>query len=303
VRAILLEDYDRDLVVAELPTPEPAASELLVRVHASSVNPADAAVAGGMLKSMAEYVFPVTLGRDFAGVVDSVGAAVTRYRPGDAVFGFVGLRPDGTFVVHDGSWADYLVVSEDFGVGPVPERLDLTPVGATPVAGLTAIAALDALDLSAGDAVLVLGAAGGVGSFFVQLAAAAGATVIAPGLPADVDYLRGFGADDVPDRDAELPTGVDAVLDLVSFTPGASASLLREGGRLASPLGAAGEGPGRTNLMAMPRRENLDRLGRLLDSGALTVPVLRTYPLDEAPEALRQLGAAHTQGKIAISVA
>jgi NADPH:quinone reductase-like Zn-dependent oxidoreductase len=274
---------------------------VLVRVLASSVNPADAAVAGGMLKGMAEYVFPVTLGRDFAGVVEAVGPAVTRYRPGDAVFGYLGLRPDGSFVVHDGSWAEYLVVQEDFGVGRSPEGCDAVAVGATPVAGLTALAALDALELSAGDTVLVIGAAGGVGSFFVQLAADAGATVIAPGLPEDVEYLRELGADDVPDRNGDLPSGVDAVLDLVSFTPDLAAPLVREGGRLASPLGAAGDGPGRTNLMAIPSPENLARLAHVLDAGTLRVPVERTFPLAEAPAALQHLGAGHTQGKIGIT--
>jgi len=284
----------------DVPQPEPAANELLVRLHASSVNPADAAVAGGLLREVAEYIFPVTLGRDFGGVVEAVGANVSRFGVGDAVFGYLGLRPDGTFVVRDGSWAELVVVSEDFGVGAAPHGVDLATAGASAVAGLTAVAALDALAPTAGDTVLVIGAAGGVGSLFVQLAAAAGATVIAPGLPEDVDYLRELGAAEVPARDAELPRGVDAVLDLLSFAP-TSSELLHGGGRLASPLGAAGDGPGRTNLMAIPSPENLARLAGLLERGELRVPIADTFPLTEAPAALAQLRDVHTQGKLGIA--
>jgi len=106
----------------------------------------------------------------------------------------------------------------------------------------------------------VIGATGGVGSFFVQLAAAAGATVIAPALPEDHDYLRALGVTELIDRNADLaiavseahPEGVEAILDLANFSPDTAA--LKEGGRLASPLGAAGEGTGRFNLMAQPRQ-------------------------------------------------
>ena len=129
---------------------------------------------------------------------------------------------------------------------------------------------------------LVVGVTGGVGSFFVQLAAAAGATVIAPALPEDHDYLVSLGASDTIDRNADLatavrqthPGGVDGILDLASYTP--DDSLLKDGGRLASPLGVAGEGPGRFNLMAQPTSENLQRLAELLDNRTLRVPIQRS---------------------------
>jgi NADPH:quinone reductase len=246
MRAFTLDSFDSQPGFrGDLPKPNVAADDLLVRVQASSVNPADAAIASGMLKSMAEYEFPVTLGRDFAGVVEEVGSGVTEHAAGDPVFGFV-LHANPA--VHDGSWADYLVITHD-SVAHSPEGVDIKAVGAAPVAGLTAIAAFDALQPSAGNNVLVIGASGGVGSFFVQLARSAGAYVVAPALPEDSDYLRELGVSDTLDRDSDLaaqvrerfPDGVDALLDLVSFTP--DASVLKEGGRLASPLGAAGEGP------------------------------------------------------------
>jgi NADPH:quinone reductase-like Zn-dependent oxidoreductase len=258
-----------------------------------------------MLKGMAEYEFPVTLGRDFAGVIEGAGSGVTRYGVGDEVFGFVPLANPA---VHEGSWADYLVIAQD-SVAPVPEGLGLDAVGAAPVAGLTAIAAFDAFELAAGDNVLVTGASGGVGSFFVQLASRAGAQVIAPALPEDGDYLRGLGVTEALDRDSDLvaqirerfPDGVDAVLDLVSFSP--DASLLKEGGRLASSLGAAGEGPRRTNLMASGTTANLERLAELLVAGSLCVHLQGSYGLEKAGEALQTLATTHTQGKLAIAIA
>lgn len=98
------------------------------------------------------------------------------------------------------------------------------------------------------------------------------------------------------------PDGVDAVLDLVSFAPGGFDAALKSGGRVASPNGAAGDGPGRTNVMATPTRENLERLGGLLADGTLRVPVQATYELAHAPDALAALGTTHTQGKLAISI-
>lgn len=306
MRAFILDGFESLPGLRDLATPPVGPSEVLVRVHASSVNPADAAIAAGMLRGMAEYEFPVTLGRDFAGVVENVGSAVSRYKAGDEVYGFV-MHADPT--VHNGSWADYVVVPEATSVSGKPEGVDFATAGAAPLAAITALAALDALELSHGDTVLVVGASGGVGSFFVQLAAAAGANVIAPALPEDGEYLRVLGAGEVIDRKADVaaqvrehyPEGVDALLDVVSPTP--DASVLKPGGRLASPLGAAGEGPGRTNLMASPTTSNLERLAPLLDSGALRVSIQRTYPLEQAGTALEALPSTHTQGKLAIAIA
>jgi NADPH:quinone reductase-like Zn-dependent oxidoreductase len=194
-----------------------------------------------------------------------------------------------------------------------PASVDVHQAGAAPLAALTALAAADALDLRAGATVLVIGASGGVGSVAVQLAAHAGATVIAPGLPEDQDYLRGLGAAEVLDRNADtvatvrqrFPDGVDALLDLVSSDPealNAYAAVVREGGRIASSVGAAGQGPGRTNVSALPGQENLERLAGLLADGTLSVPIQASYPLAQADQALKALPSQHTQGKLAITL-
>ena len=189
MRGFALSAFDTQSALrADLSEPEPGTGDIVVRVRASSVNPVDVFIAAGALKEMAEHVFPVILGRDFAGTVEQVGSAVGRYQVGDDVLGFL-LHANPT--VHEGSWAELIAVPEDNYVTAKPTTVDFEHAGAAPLGAVTALAALDALAPVAGESVLVVGASGGVGSFFVQLAAAAGATVIAPALTEDNEYLRG----------------------------------------------------------------------------------------------------------------
>jgi len=309
MKAVTLNAFDTPPELRDdLPAPTPSPNEVLVRVHASSVNPADNSIAAGMLKQMGvEYEFPVTLGRDYAGVVEQAGTEVTRYAVGDQVFGFL-MHANPT--AHDGTWAELITVPQDMFIGRA-EGVDIATAGAAPLAGITAMLAIDALELSDGNSVLIVGATGGVGSLAVQLAARAGATVVAPALPEDETYLRELGVSELLPRDGDLaaaareqhPDGFDAVLDLVGYAPGVPASLVKDGGRVASPTGAAGEGPGRTLIMAASTPENLERLARLLTDGVLRIHVQATYELAQAPDALTALAATHTQGKLAIRVA
>src|SRR5215218_7864260 len=217
MKAVTLDAFDTPPRLRDdLPAPTPAPDEVLVRVHASSVNPADNGIAAGMLKQMGlEYEFPVILGRDYAGVVEQVGAEATGYSVGDEVFGFL-LHANPT--VRDGSWAELIAVPQDMFIGRAPEGVDLATAGASPLAGIAAIMAIDALDLSKADTVLIVGATGGVGSLAVQLAARAGATVVAPALRDDEAYLRELGVSELLPRDGDLaaaarerhPDGFDA---------------------------------------------------------------------------------------------
>jgi NADPH:quinone reductase len=283
MRAFTLDSFDSPPGLREdLPTPEVGPGQLLVRVRASSVNPVDAFIAGGALKGMVEHEFPVVLGRDYAGVVEQAGSAATGYAVGDEVFGFL---PHASPRVHDGTWAELILVSQDRSVARRP----------------------------ASSAVAAAGASGGLGSFAVQLAAAAGATVLAPGLPEAPDYLRGLGTAEVLDRNGDVaaqvreryPDGVDALADFASGSPDqlhAYAAVVRDGGRIASRAGAAGEGPGRTNVGAAPTTENLDRLAGLLEDGTLSVPIQASYPLAQVDQALKDLAGQHTQGKLAVTL-
>src|SRR2546423_7097100 len=224
MKAVTINDFETPPALRDdLPEPTAAANEVLVRVKASSVNPVDSGIAAGQLKQMGvEYEFPVILGRDYAGVVEAVGSEVSDYAVGDEVFGFL-LHANPA--AHDGSWTELIAVPENVSIAKAPAGVDIAATGAAPLAGITAITAIDALELPEGDTVLIVGATGGVGSFAVQLAARAGGTVIAPALPEDEEYLRTLGVNEVLPRDGDLavnardryPNGVDAVLDLVHY--------------------------------------------------------------------------------------
>jgi len=212
--------------------------------------------------------------------------------------------------VHGGSWAELIALTPEMQVAPKPAAIDVAMTGVAPLAGIAALTAVDALALSEGETILIVGATGGVGSFAVQLAARAGATIIAPALAQDTDYLRKLGVTEHLDRDVDVvaevrdrhPDGVDALLDLVSYAPGAFDGALRDGARVASSNGAAGEGPGRTNVMAVPSEDNLRRLAALLDDGTLQVHIHDTFEFDRATDALQALATEHVRGKLAISV-
>jgi NADPH2:quinone reductase len=307
MRAVIWNDFGAQPELRDdVPEPAPGAGEVLVRVQASSVNPVDNAIVAGVLKEMVPHEFPVTLGRDFAGVVEQVGDGVSAVSAGDAVYGFVPAMVPG---VHSGSWAELIAVPET-GLARTPDGVDTATAGAAPLAAVTAMLCVDALELSSGDAVLIVGATGGVGTVAAQVAAAAGATVIAPGRPEDEEYLRGLGVSEVVPRDGDVvaavkerhPAGVAAIVDLVSYAAGAYDAALQDGGRVSSPNSSAGEGPGRTNVMSVPTTEILERIAGQLADGTLRIPIQGTYDLAQAMEALQELVAGHTQGKLAIRV-
>src|SRR5215204_3029334 len=268
--------------------------------------PVDNSIAAGMLREMVDHDFPVVLGRHYAATVEAIGPDLEGYAVGDEVFGFL-LHANPT--VHEGSWAELIALTPEMQVAPKPASLDLAAAGVAPLAGIAALAAVDALALSEGETILIVGATGGVGSFAVQLAARAGASIIAPALPEDADFLHELGVTEHLDREDVVaairdrhPDGVDALLDLVSYAPGAFDDALRDGARVASSNGAAGEGPGRTNVIAVPSEDNLRRLGALLDDGTLQVHIHETFEFDRATDALRALATEHVRGKLAISI-
>ena len=239
MRAFVLTEFGATPEVAEVEIPEPAEGEVRVRVHAAAVNGFDVAVASSYLKDMMEHRFPVVLGKDFAGTVDAVGAGVTGYEVGDRVFGVV-TKPH----LGDGSFAEYVTVSTAVGLAKLPEEIDFVTGAALGLAGAAAISAVDAAELEPGQTVLVVGATGGVGNQAVQLAAKAGAHVVATAASDEERALvRDLGAAETVDYSGDVveavreahPDGVDAVLH---FAGGAADYLpvLRKGGRLASTL-------------------------------------------------------------------
>jgi NADPH:quinone reductase-like Zn-dependent oxidoreductase len=309
MRAFVLDELDAPPALrTDVPTPTPGAGDVLVRVRASSINPVDLAIIAGRLTAIADHEFPVVIGRDFAGVVEQTGADVAAFATGDRVYGFL---PAANPTVHAGSWAETILLPGAQFATRIPDGVTLEIAGAAPLAAITAIAAVDSLELSPGQTVVVIGATGGVGSVALQLAARAGARVIAPARATDETYLRELGVSQVIDRDRDLAeqlpdAEIDALLDLVSYTPedfDKHAAALKPGGRAASTAQAAGEGPGRTNVNAGAAiAENLERLSTLLSNGAIKIPIQRSHSIDDAPAALQEFAASHKHGKHAITI-
>jgi NADPH:quinone reductase-like Zn-dependent oxidoreductase len=314
MRAYVLADLDHPPALTEVAVPAPGEGEVLVRVHAASVNPIDGQIAAGEVRSWMDYEFPVTLGRDLAGTVERVGAGVTRFAAGDEVFGYIAKD-----VAHDGSFADYVVVPEDRFIVARPPGLDAVHAGALGLAAVTALMCLDATGAGAGDTVLVNGATGGVGGYAVQAAKALGAEVIASARPGDQErHVRALGADEVVDWSrgdlaaqvrALCPDGVEALVDVVSATPASFAALARRalapGGRAATTRGVAdAELLGRieaANVFSMPDTALLARVAELAAAGRLRAPVAEVHPLERIEDAFAAL-ARGSLGKIAVTL-
>jgi NADPH:quinone reductase-like Zn-dependent oxidoreductase len=292
----------------DLPIPEAAEGEVLVRVRASSVNGFDLAVANGYLQAMMEHRFPVVLGKDFAGTVENIGPGVDGIAPGDDVYGVV-MRP----YLGDGGLGEHVAAPAAF-VAKVPAGVELATAGALGLAGTAAIDAVDAIAPNRPEVVLVAGATGGVGAIAVQLLKAKGVRVIATAATSqERAFVTELGADNAVDYRGDLaaavkalqPGGVDAALHFAGDGP-TIATVVRSGGRLASTLGLTADLVGRGDLtvfpiMANPVTATLDRLAAAVADGSVRVPIQRTYALADAPQAFADF-AAGTLGKLAIVV-
>ncbi|MCZ0999508.1 NADP-dependent oxidoreductase [Streptomyces mirabilis] len=247
MRAVTLDSVPATPAVTEVDSPSPEPGELLVKVAASSVNGFDTSTAAGHLQGMMEHRYPLVLGKDFAGTVETVGEDVEGFAVGDTVFGVVTKPFLGT-----GSLAQYVTVPAAIGVAPLPAGVKVEDAGALGLAGTAALDSLNAVHPSQGETVLISGATGGVGALAVQLAAARGVKVIATARSgAESDFVTGLTKEqvhlvdftgDLQAQVREIATdGVDAVLHLAG--DGAQlAGLLRPGGSIASTIGLAQDG-------------------------------------------------------------
>jgi NADPH:quinone reductase-like Zn-dependent oxidoreductase len=314
VRAVVIDGFGDPPHLASFPLPELAAGQVLIEVQASSVNAFDWKAADGRFKDSFDYQFPVTIGRDYAGVVRAVGGEVRRVAEGDAVVGyFTGQQ------LHRGAFATHVLAGEDECFVRRPAGLDAVTAACLPLAGVVALRCVEAVKPAAGDRVLILGAPGGVGSLAVQLAAAAGAHVIASGRADDEAYLRDLGAADVIEPGeglikevrAKYQEGVNGLIDLVDYRPAflAHAELLADGGRAASVHRAVDEvlfaerGLHGVNVSSYPDRALLEQLATLAAHGSLRTVIAGRYTLDQAPAALAAARDEHTRGKLVIEIA
>jgi NADPH:quinone reductase-like Zn-dependent oxidoreductase len=295
------------LEVTDLPKPEPAPTEVLVRVAAAGVNPVDwkVRVRGGLLGEP-----PFTVGWDVAGTVEALGGGVTRFSVGDRVFGMPRFPREAA------AYAEY-VTSPSRQLARTPEGLSDVEAAALPLAGLTAWQALvETADVQPGQRVLVLGAAGGVGHLAVQIAKARGAHVIGTARSAKHGFLADLGADEAIDYSAhpveDAVDEVDVVLDLVGGDATAvTLRTLRDGGLFIVVPSAAGVGPleelaqGRvrvTGILVEPDRAGLEAIAWLVESGALRPHVSQTFPLEDAARAHEAGETGRTQGKLVLTV-
>jgi len=306
------------LELVTLAKPVPAANEVLVRVKAAAVNPLDWHYLRGepyfmRLESGLGAPDNPRMGIDFAGVVEAVGPKVTRFQPGDRVFG-------GTA----GAFAEYVLLAEDRMLVPIPDSVSFDDAAALPVAAVTALQALrDKGRVEAGHKVLINGASGGVGTFAVQLAKSMGAEVHGVCSTRNVELVRSLGADRVFDYRNEdyTESGVqyDVIVDMVgNHSVGANQRVLAADGRLViiggpkgnwiaplkRPLGALLRSLVASQEMSMMiselRREDLAELARLVAAGELSPVLDHSFPLYEAADAIRYSETGRARGKILI---
>jgi NADPH:quinone reductase-like Zn-dependent oxidoreductase len=295
------------LVYEDVPRPQPEQGEVLVRVEAAAVNPVDWKIREGYLKEILDHSLPLIMGWDVSGVVAATGPGVTRFKAGDEVFS----RPD---LLRDGTYAEYVVIRET-EVAFKPKSVDHLHAAAIPLAGLTAWKSLiEAAGVAPGQKVLIHGAAGGVGSYAVQLAKWRGAHVIATASAHNHDYLHGLGADEVVDyrsaRFEESVHDVDAVFDTIGGdTQERSWQVLKKGGILVSIVApppeetAAALGVRQAFVFIQPDAEVLAELAKLVDMGKLRPFVEKVLPLSEARQAQVLSQEGHVRGKIVLKVA
>jgi NADPH:quinone reductase len=314
MRAAIIEGFDAPVKVRDIRTPLPRTGEVLVRVRAAGVNAADWRLWHGAYKVTQEHKFPITLGFDMAGVIERLGEGVDAYRGGEAVYGTLWKS-----ILLDGTFADYVLSPASSFIAPMPSSLDFIQAAAVSMGGQTALVAIDALRMSSGETMLIVGAPGSVGTFATQLASQRGVRVIASVRPGEAEYCGRMGAAETVDYTKEdvveavrarHPNGIDAVLDLVSGSAALSktASLLHPGGRLVSTLFAAdpkaysARGIEATNINTPVGPVLLERLRKQIDSEKLQVPISRAFTLEDVPAALEYGEKRHPLGRIALIV-
>jgi NADPH:quinone reductase-like Zn-dependent oxidoreductase len=308
------------LQLVTLPKPVPAEDELLVRVHAAGVNPLDYHYMRGMpyimrLSSGLGAPDETRLGVDFSGTVEAVGAGVTRFQPGDAIFGG-----------WTGAFAEYLTIPEDRSIAPKPDNVSFEEAATVPIAAITALQALrDHGQLQPGQRVLINGASGGVGTFAVQIAKAMGGEVTGVCSTRNVEMVRSIGADHVIDYKQDDYTRLDARYDLIvdmvgNHSPAANVEMLEPGGTyvivggpkgnwiapLVNPIKAAVLSPfvdeKIVTMLARLTPEDMVYLSELMAEGKMKPVLDREFGLSEVPDAIRYSESQRARGKIVVTM-
>lgn len=314
MRAVRYDRYGPPevLQIRDVPTPQVGAGDVLVQVHAASVSGGEMMIRAGKLRRMVRQPLPTGVGTDFAGRVAAVGGSVQGLRVGDRVWG---LLPHLTF----GSTADYVAVPEKL-LSLAPTNINLVEAAALPAVGTTVVTALtEKVQLQAGQRLLVRGAAGGVGSVAVQLGKALGAHVTALASARDLEWVRELGAEVAHDYrtvDLDAVEPFDVVLDAVGTDLASFRRLLTRQGHLIAlavdpdhllrsfayvAVGGAARSRRVVSFSNNPTAEQLARLTRYVESGAIRPLVDRTFGLDAVAEAHTRMEAGGVRGKYVIT--
>jgi len=290
----------------EVPRPLAGPGEVLIRIHAASVNPLDWKVRAGYLKERLQHRLPLIPGWDVSGVVEAVGPEVTAFSIGDAVYGMLDFRRNGAYAQYVGANIKDLALK--------PASIDHIQAAAVPLAALTAWQSLfEVAGLAPGQTVLIHAAAGGVGHFAVQFAKWKGAKVIGTASAGNESFLRELGADEVIDyrttRFEEAVRDVHVVLDLIGGdTQQRSWKVLKKGGILVATLGIASPEAAREQgvlgqgIGVHPDTAQLGQIAALIDAGNLKPAVTAILPLAEAAVAHALSQTEHVRGKIVLKV-
>jgi NADPH:quinone reductase-like Zn-dependent oxidoreductase len=313
MQAVTVSNYSASPSITELPRPEPGPGQVLIAIQAAGVNPMDLQIASGGWKDQMPATFPMVLGADLAGAVRERGPGAARFTAGDEVFGQLLIPPLGSA----GTYAEYVAVSEDAPLAQVPAGLDRVTAAALPTAGGAAMAIVDSLTPLDGKTALIVGAAGGVGSFVTQLAAQAGAHVDAVAPAAEGDRMKEYGAVETIDRAATPlseavarahPNGIDVLIDVASGAGqfAALAGQVRPGGTavttryVADPKALAAAGVAGVNFQLSMTVPVLERLAAAVAAGIIVAPPITQLSLDQAAALLSSHG--HTEGKAVITM-
>lgn len=309
------------LSLRELPLPPVAAGQVRIRIAATTVNPADLGMVTGSYRWSDPVRFPLIPGYDVAGIVDAIGDGVTDFAVGDRV-----IACTQHALTQAGSYAEYVALPAPY-VAPAPAGIELTAAATLPLAGLTAMQALEHLSLTPGQTLLINGPLGAVGGFALQLAAWRGITILAPAFARDADRALALGATHILKREKDLltqlrqvaPSGVDAALDVVGGAVAMSAfTAVREGGRYVTivpefwvPGGQFTPARGITPSIVSVRATTpeltrqlslrLRELSRLLATGQLTARIAEILKLEHVRAAYRMLADGHVSGKIVLT--
>jgi len=307
MKAIVAHEYGGPNVLKyeDAPRPEPKENEVLVRVIACGVNPADPLIVSGKYAQQFGTHLPLIPGYDVAGIVEKTGAKITKLKIGDGVYGYA---------LFGGGWAEYAVLAEG-EAATKPKSLTYVEAAAVPLAALTAWQALiDAAKLSAGQTVLIHGGSGGVGSFAIQIAKARSALVIATASTANQDLLKQLGADVAIDytktKFEEVAKDVDVVLDPIGRdTLARSYAVVKKGGFIATLVSRPDQaeldkhGIRGASIYSHPDSNELTEITKLIEAKKIKPIVTRVVPLTEAVKAEEQAETHHTRGKIVIKIA